>query len=628
VFVRRAVASLALASILGVSAWASAGMASPRPPQPADASGTPAGRVPAVAQRANHRAHREIALATPTTPTFIPTGGVRGIDVSHYQGRIDWDRVAAAGFRFVFAKATEGVRYVDPTYLRNKTDAEREGLVFGAYHFASPDARPNDPIREANHFLDRARLIPGNLVPVLDLETTGGLSHRHLIRWILRWMRHVRERLGVRPILYTSPLGWQLRTGDTRTIAGAGYEQLWVAHWGVEEPTVPGGHWDRHGWTFWQRSECGSVPGIRGCVDVDIAGKSLDVATIPTGLDLRPPTARVGAIDDVADPIPVAFDEAVEGVSRTSVRVRAADGTTARVRAACASDYGTSISCATAGVRTVALTPVDDFVPGETYDVVVDGLRDAAGNAVERTLTRVDAPTEVEQGSVAVTYTWAEVDRDNAAGGSYAVERRPGATATFTFRGPSITWITAKGLGMGEASVSIDGQREGVFDLRSRASAFGVNERFDGLGPGAHEISIRVLGRDGDEAPVIVDGFRLRHGLVPSPTLDARWATRESDGERAAASAIAGASAELTFRGTGLVWHTISGPEHGRAAIWVDGAYVRTYDTGSMTHVADATVIRGLDDGVHTVRIVVLGSAVASDGETAAIAVDGFTVVR
>jgi GH25 family lysozyme M1 (1,4-beta-N-acetylmuramidase) len=627
VLVRRAVASLALASLVGVQGSALPGMASPRAAHPHGSTQADRGHASAT-HRANHRAGHDIALATPTQPTFIPTGGVRGIDVSHYQGRIDWQRVAAAGYRFVFAKATEGVRYVDPTYVRNKTGAEREGLVFGAYHFANPDARPNDAVREANHFLDRARLIPGNIVPVLDLETTGGLSHRRLTHWILTWMRHVRDRLGVRPILYTSPLGWQLRTGDTATIARAGYEQLWVAHWGVEEPTVPAGHWDRHGWTFWQRSECGSVPGVGGCVDVDIAGKSLDVTTIPTGLDVRSPTVRVGGIAGVADPIAVAFDEAVDGVWRSSAQVRAADGTPVRVRRACASDYGTAISCATAGVRSVTLIPIDDFVPGETYEVIVRDVSDAAGNAVGRTVSPLNAPTELEQGSAAIRYSWAQVDRDNATGGSYAVERRPRATATFGFRGPTVTWLTAKGLGMGVASVAIDGQRQGTFDLRSRASAFGVGERFDGLGPGAHEITITVLGGGGGEAPVIVDGFRLAHGVVPSPTLETTWATRDTDGARTAASAITGASAELTFRGTGLVWHTIAGPEHGRAAIWVDDSYVRTYDTGSSTHVADATAIRGLDDGLHTVRIVVLGSAAASDGDTAAVAVDGFTVLR
>jgi hypothetical protein len=276
----------------------------------------------------------------------------------------------------------------------------------------------------------------------------------------------------------------------------------------------------------------------------------------------------------------------------------------------------------------VAIEPRGGWLPGETYDVVIDGdVTDAAGNPVHRTLARVRAPTELGQGSAAISYAWAELDRDNAIGGSYAVERRPSASASFAFHGPSVTWITAKGPGMGEAAVSIDGRHVGTVDLRSKGSSFGVTERFDGLGWGRHVITITVLGRGRGEAPVIVDGFRSASGLSATPTLRETWATRDVDGERAAASAISGASAEVTFVGTGLVWHTVAGPEHGRAAIWVDGDYLRTEDTGGDVHVGISSAVRDLAFGEHTVRIVVLGSSAASEGDTAAVAVDGFSVL-
>lgn len=151
------------------------------------------------------------ARGTPFRPPLLraaPKAGLRGIDVSHYQGRIDWARVASSGHYFVIAKATEGRTWIDGSYLRNKANAEAHHLAFGAYHFARPDRGPYDAVREANHFLDVARLEPGNVIPVLDLESTGGLSQRRLTRWILTWLRRVRERLGVRPMVYTSPLGW------------------------------------------------------------------------------------------------------------------------------------------------------------------------------------------------------------------------------------------------------------------------------------------------------------------------------------------------------------------------------------------------------------------------------------
>ena len=101
-----------------------------------------------------------------------------GIDVSHHQGLIDWSQVAGSGQRFAFAKATEGSTFVDPNYAFNKSEAEMSGVLFGAYHFARPDAATNDAIVEADHFVDVAQLEPGNLIPVLDIERTGGSPRR------------------------------------------------------------------------------------------------------------------------------------------------------------------------------------------------------------------------------------------------------------------------------------------------------------------------------------------------------------------------------------------------------------------------------------------------------------------
>ena len=142
-----------------------------------------------------------------------PVGALPGIDVSHHQGLIDWSQVAGSGQRFAFAKATEGSTFVDPNYAFNKSEAEMAGIVFGAYHFARPDAATNDAIVEADHFVDVAQLEPGNLIPVLDIERTGGLSQAQVTQWILDWLNRVTKRIGVRPMIYTSPNGWQRLRG-------------------------------------------------------------------------------------------------------------------------------------------------------------------------------------------------------------------------------------------------------------------------------------------------------------------------------------------------------------------------------------------------------------------------------
>jgi GH25 family lysozyme M1 (1,4-beta-N-acetylmuramidase) len=235
--------------------------------------------------------------------TQQPVGAVPGIDVSRYQGTIDWAQVAASGQRFVIAKATEGLFTVDPTYATNRAGAMAAGLVFGAYHFARPDLHPNDPIGEADHFVDTAQLGPGNIVPVLDLERSGDLTQAQLTAWILAWLGEVAARTGVRPMVYTSPNGWANRTGDTTAVADAGYTLLWIANWFVLEPTVPANDWQGNGWAFWQYSNCGTVPGISGCVDLDwYKSSDFTPVTMPSS-DTTVPAPTITSFAPISGPV-------------------------------------------------------------------------------------------------------------------------------------------------------------------------------------------------------------------------------------------------------------------------------------------------------------------------------------
>jgi len=71
-------------------------------------------------------------------------------------------------------------------------------------------------------------------------------------------------------MIYTSPSFWENSMGDTEIFAQHGYKLLWIANWGVPEPTVPANNWGGYGWTFWQQTDCDSVPGVNGCVDGDV----------------------------------------------------------------------------------------------------------------------------------------------------------------------------------------------------------------------------------------------------------------------------------------------------------------------------------------------------------------------
>ena len=98
---------------------------------------------------------------------------------------------------------------------------------------------------------------------------TGGLGVAALQSWVTKWLGEVTAKAGVRPMIYTSPYFWKTYMGDTTSLANAGYAILWIAHWGVASPTVPAQNWAGRGWTFWQYSNCGTVSGISGCVDLD-----------------------------------------------------------------------------------------------------------------------------------------------------------------------------------------------------------------------------------------------------------------------------------------------------------------------------------------------------------------------
>ena len=118
-------------------------------------------------------------------------------------------------------------------------------------------------------------------MPALDLERSGGLGSAALRRWIFAWLGQVQAQLGVKAIIYSNPGFWRSAMGDTRAIARAGYQVLWVAHWKTQRPTVPAQRWDGNGWTIWQWTQCGHVPGIRTCVDRDaLAGTPLRHLTI------------------------------------------------------------------------------------------------------------------------------------------------------------------------------------------------------------------------------------------------------------------------------------------------------------------------------------------------------------
>jgi lysozyme len=204
------------------------------------------------------------------------SGQVHGIDVSHYQGTVDWSQVAGAGMAFAFVKATQGAAYVDPLFAQNWDGARAAGLLCGAYHFFQPG---DDPAAQAAHFLSVLGIPPGitgGLPPVLDVETLGSQTAVQVVEGVRTWLSTVEAAAGCTPIVYTSPHFWAtLGTSDF-----GGYP-LWVAEYGVSTPKLPAG-WTS--WTFWQSSQSGQVAGVAGAVDLDVfQGSRADLARLAGG---------------------------------------------------------------------------------------------------------------------------------------------------------------------------------------------------------------------------------------------------------------------------------------------------------------------------------------------------------
>ncbi len=237
-----------------------------------------------------------------------------GIDVSHHQGSINWTKVSNSGKVFAFMKATEGITFDDPKYAANRVDAGSAGVLVGAYHFARPEGSTDKKVRqdaraEARHFLRVAAPAPGDLYPVLDLEQYGGLNPRRVKMWTRTWLSKVEKELDVKPLIYTSPRSWEYYLNDTSEFGDKGYG-LWIAHYTENpQPDVPGNFWGGNGWSFWQYTSSGRVPGISGNVDLN--------------------TGASGAISEFRIPIPPSVNNqpVISGKAATGETLTVSNGT-------------------------------------------------------------------------------------------------------------------------------------------------------------------------------------------------------------------------------------------------------------------------------------------------------------
>ena len=519
---------------------------------------------------------------------------IEGIDVSHWQNTINWTAVAGAGKKFAIIKAsdglvqTDGTLYIDPLFATNHAKAKAAGLWTGAYHFARPDASPNDAVIEADHFATVANLGAGDLMPALDLEQSGGLSVAALQAWVTSFVDEVTTKVGARPMIYTSPNFWKTYMGDSHALADAGYKTLWIAHWGVTSPTIPANNWGGHGWTFWQYTSDGSVPGITGRVDLDRFNGS-DLATQAYSSFKLTASIPGGAVKQGTSS---AANVAIVRTNFTSdIALDVAglpDGTTASFDANPVPDSDAAMTLTTpsdpaatpVGTYPLTITGVADGITRTTMLslVIADGIPPTLAVPVTRLLSGRALGTS----TVPIRVAWSAVDPSGIA--ATGLQRSVnGGSWTTTALGSAAAMVADSTIPFGGTA----SQRVRAMDGKANWS--------DWLAGGPVRASVH------QQSSTAVTWRGTWHTSASSSASggSVRYATTK------------GASATFRFTGSSVAWVSTLGTTRGGAWVYIDGAFAGSVSLRATSSHSRAIVFarNWTSVGTHTLKIVVAGTA-------------------
>lgn len=188
---------------------------------------------------------------------------IHGIDVSRYQKKINWGLVKSMNDQgkkigFAIIKSTEGISYKDPMFDRNWKHAKKNNVPRGAYHFFNAGKSGRE---QAENFIKHVQLEPGDLPPVLDIETLKNTSAETMQKNVSEWLVMIEDYYQVKPIIYSGASFYsnylQTKFPDY---------PLWVAHYlQMKAPRTT-----NKNWYFWQHSETGNVNGIEAKVDFNV----------------------------------------------------------------------------------------------------------------------------------------------------------------------------------------------------------------------------------------------------------------------------------------------------------------------------------------------------------------------
>ena len=180
---------------------------------------------------------------------------IHGIDLSHYQGNVFWEAVGQTKMAFVYLKATEGGNHIDAKYKQNIDLAHQYGIKVGSYHFYRPKV---DQQTQLENFMTQCRPEDQDLIPMIDIESTGGLSTTDFRDSLFVFLRLVEKAYKQKPLLYTGANFY-----DRYLLGLLGDYKVMIAQYTQREPTLK----DDLDFVLWQYTGKGHLDGINGYVD-------------------------------------------------------------------------------------------------------------------------------------------------------------------------------------------------------------------------------------------------------------------------------------------------------------------------------------------------------------------------
>jgi lysozyme len=195
-----------------------------------------------------------------TTYPFFTRYPIRGIDISHHQGKIQWQKIAGQKIDFAYIKATEGISFVDPAFTYNWNASSRHGIIRGAYHFFSFTSPGSE---QGKFIIQKVPNKPGCLPLVIDVEFNAVMKippQKKIIAELKALIKIIQKEYGYTPVIYTTyeVFNYCLINCDIAF-------PIWIKDISTKPSLQKGKEW-----LFWQYSHTGKLNGINGHVDLNV----------------------------------------------------------------------------------------------------------------------------------------------------------------------------------------------------------------------------------------------------------------------------------------------------------------------------------------------------------------------